>query len=301
MEIPREGRAVTQSRTAIRLSALAVTLGLLLTVVPLHMLKAGAVPAEIRGVTVAKVLGLQDEKYLSWLESHARDSYYIGTPYISGDHRNPNGDCQDAHGSADSVGVAAMNDLGFVWHVLAQATKASGGKVSEIPYDGGTRWYTFYMANTISRKYFASKDEMLSSGYLTKGDLIFMFDNNAESEQSSRHRVGIYWGDGHSDELWCSTNDYAAAQQGNAIGAIRPVREDNTLYVAVKITTSENALPTTQPLTITPRSAGRRNPKPPRQTENTAGAWITLALLTAATAGVIVLDIRKRKRRSWKH
>ncbi len=34
MEIPREGRAVTQSRTAIRLSALAVTLGLLLTVVP---------------------------------------------------------------------------------------------------------------------------------------------------------------------------------------------------------------------------------------------------------------------------
>lgn len=73
---------MTQSRTAIRLSALAVTLGLLLTVVPLHMLKAGAVPAEIRGVTVAKVLGLQDEKYLSWLESHARDSYYIGTPYI---------------------------------------------------------------------------------------------------------------------------------------------------------------------------------------------------------------------------
>ena len=68
---------MTQSRTAIRLSALAVTLGLLLTVVPLHMLKAGAVPAEIRGVTVAKVLGLRDEKYLSWRESHARDSYYI--------------------------------------------------------------------------------------------------------------------------------------------------------------------------------------------------------------------------------
>lgn len=289
---------MTQSKTAMRLSALAVTLGVLLSFLPLHMLRASAVPAEIRGVTVAKVLGMQDEKYLSWLESHAQDDYYIGTPYISGDHRNPNGDCQDAHGAADSVGVAAMNGLGFVWHVLAQATKESGGSVADIPYDGGMRWYTFYMANTVSRKYFASKEEMLGSGYLTKGDLIFMFYDNAESKENDRHRVGIYWGDGHSDALWCSTNDFDAEQQGNAIGAIKPVEEANTLYVAVKITTSENALPTTQPLTISQRSAGRRNPKQPRQTtENTAGAWIALGLLSAATAGVVVLDIRKRKRR----
>lgn len=291
---------MTQSKTALRLTALAVTLGVLLSFLPLHILRASAVPAEIRGVTVAKVLGLQDEKYLSWLEAHAHDDYYLGTPYISGDHRNPNGDCQDAHGAADTVGVAAMNDLGFVWHVLAQATKESGGKVSDIPYDGGTRWYTFYMSNTVSRKYFATKEEMLGSGYLIKGDLIFMFHNNEESKASDRHRVGIYWGDGHSDQLWCSTNDYNS-QQGNAIGEIKPVDEANTLYVAVKITTSENAIPTTQPLTISQRSVGRRNPKQPRQTENTAGAWITLGLLTAATAGVVVLDIRKRKRRSWKH
>ena len=46
--------------------------------------------------------GIDYDVYMKWLDDHDADSpnpdYYLGTPYVGYDHRNPNGDCKVAYG-----------------------------------------------------------------------------------------------------------------------------------------------------------------------------------------------------------
>ncbi|MEE0762775.1 MAG: dockerin type I repeat-containing protein [Acutalibacteraceae bacterium] len=196
---------------------------------------AGAVPAEVQGNTFAEVIGMDPEVYMDWLYSHEDDNYYLGTPYKSGDHRNPNGDCEGANGSLDYYGVASMNCTGFVWHVLSTATDMSGGNSSMIPAMSG--WVSFYNNNNISRKYFSTKEEMLSSGYLEKGDLIWMFEGS-EYALSNYNHIGIYWGDGSSDVLWHSSSQgYVDGNRinSNVISTIIPAAPKAELYVVLKV------------------------------------------------------------------
>lgn len=193
---------------------------------------AGAAGREVKGKTIAQVLGMDGATYINWLSSHEKDSYYLGTPYKEYDYRNPKGDCSHAYGAYDKKGAAAMNCTGFVWHALYRPTKASGGKSSLIP--AVTGWVTFYQKYQISRRYFTSKAEMLASGYLEKGDIIWMFVGNSETALSNYHHVGIYWGDGHSDVLWHSSSVTGTSAKANVISKIIPVRDQKVLYVAIK-------------------------------------------------------------------
>ena len=196
---------------------------------------AVAVPTEVKGKTVAEVLGMDGATYISWLTSHEKDKYYLGTPYTGYDHRNPNGDCAGAYGTMDSKGVAGMNCTGFVWHALYKATKASGGNTSIIPALGRDLWLNFYRNNKISRKYFSSKSEMLKSGYLNKGDIIWMYADGQETISNDYHHVGIYWGDGRSDVLWHSL------VTENAITTVIPASYSNTMYQVLKVGASSSA------------------------------------------------------------
>lgn len=193
--------------------------------------------------TVADVLGMDGTKYMEWMYSHENDTYYVTTPYnpgwvagsgMSGDYRNPNGDCQGAYGAADTPGVPGMNCTGFVWHALMMPTAQSGGDVGMIP--GISGWVTFYTNNDIERGYFQTKEEMLSSGYLEKGDIIWMFDES-ESTLSDYHHVGIYWGDGNQDSFWHSINGASDGggmpYDGNIVSHIF-AKSYNPFYVVVK-------------------------------------------------------------------
>lgn len=200
-----------------------------------------ALPAEVKGTTLCSALNMDFQKYMDWLKAHEKNNYYIGTPYKGYDHRNPKGDCAGAYGNNDVKGVAAMNCTGFVWHVLYKATKASGGNTSIIPALSG--WYTFYSSHKITRKYFSSKSAMLNSGYLEKGDIIWMFDGS-ETVLSDYHHIGIYWGDGKSDVLWHSI-DAVGNKSGNIQTVITP-KARSPIYMVLKMTTPKNKLELTK-------------------------------------------------------
>ena len=197
--------------------------------------------ASVQGsVTVADVLGMDGASYIEWLESHEADNYYLRTPYCPGwkegmnsDYRNPNGDCKGAYGEADKPGVAGMNCTGFVWHALYKPTLASGGNTSLIPSISG--WVTFYRDYNVKRYYFSSKSEMLRSGVLEKGDIIWSFDGGSEWALSDVHHVGIFWGDTSSEDLfWHSAASDNTTNEGwNAITEIRSKVPTN-LWVVVK-------------------------------------------------------------------
>lgn len=200
-----------------------------------------ALPSEVKGTTLCSAFNMDFQKYMDWLKSHEKDNYYLGTPYKGYDHRNPKGDCGGAYGTNDVKGVAAMNCTGFVWHVLYKATKASGGNTGLIPALSG--WYTFYSSHKITRKYFSSKSAMLNSGYLEKGDIIWMFDGS-ETVLSDYHHIGIYWGDGKSDVLWHSI-DAVGNKSGNIQTVITP-KARSPIYMVLKMTTPKNKLELTK-------------------------------------------------------
>ena len=200
-----------------------------------------ALPAEVKGTTLCAALNMDFQKYMDWLKAHEKNNYYIGTPYKGYDHRNPKGDCGGAYGKNDVKGVPAMNCTGFVWHVLYKATKASGGNTSIIPALSG--WYTFYSSHKITRKYFRTKSAMLNSGYLEKGDIIWMFDGS-ETVLSDYHHIGIYWGDGKSDVLWHSI-DAVGNKSGNIQTVITP-KARGPIYMVLKMTTPKNKLELTK-------------------------------------------------------
>ncbi|MBQ9471930.1 MAG: hypothetical protein IJU73_02170, partial [Ruminococcus sp.] len=148
------------------LSLLLILIMMLSAIAFVSTLSASALE-NVKGKTIAEVLGMDVDRYMNWLTSHEKDKYYLGTPYVGFDHRNPTGDCKGAYGSLDTRGKAAMNCIGFVWHALYKPTKASGGKTSLIPTMTG--WVSFYRYYNVSHRYFSSINEMLNSGYLEKG------------------------------------------------------------------------------------------------------------------------------------
>lgn len=202
---------------------------------------SAAVPAEVKGKTVSQVLGMDPDIYMNWLLLHETDDYYLGTPYHGYDYRNPNGDCSGAYGTYDKKGQPGMNCTGFVWHVLYKATKASGKDTSSIPALGRMKWYNFYNNNKISRKYFSSKSEMLNSGYLEKGDIIWMYVNGTELIANDYHHVGIYWGDGHSDVFWHSSDNTGSNLKGNVVSKVIPKLDQNITYMVLKVGASQLA------------------------------------------------------------
>ncbi len=151
---------------------------------------------ELGGVYAADFFGLEKHVYLKWLTERETTAYYLGTPYDSDwNATKPNGDTPPTE-------EPGLNCTGFVWHALYIPTKNCFGKAELIPELRG--WYSFYTENDLKRYSFKTKEDMLNSGILQKGDIIWIWDQNGESNRSSDHHVGIYWGDGTSDIFWHS-------------------------------------------------------------------------------------------------
>jgi len=212
---------VSAGKKAVRVLAILLILAVMFSA---SAVSASAYYHDVKGRTLADVLGMDGVVYYRWLTSHINDTYYNTTPYAHADHRNPNGDCDGANGSLDTPGVPALNCMGFVWHALYMPTKMSGGNTGMIPAYGKGGWYGLYTNYNITRRYFSSSKELLESGYAERGDIIWMFVQNEHVSDDSNH-ICIYMGDGHSDLVWHSV------KAGCKFGSLNPTYEE---YCVIK-------------------------------------------------------------------
>ena len=196
--------------------------------------------------TLSEVLGLDYNYYLKWLESHDKDNYYIGTPYMPFDHRNPTGDCTLPYGHLDKAKEKGMNCTGFIWHILYKSCPGgkfkgnhnggrceyytkTGVKLPSMSNSDNYTWYSLYNLYDIKRYYFSSKSAMLKSGVLSKGDIIWIYVGNGETTISNYHHTGIYYGDGTSDRFWHSAPPKNAITEIKGMGNV-------TVYCVIKVT-----------------------------------------------------------------
>ena len=191
---------------------LAITLSCMYMAYPL---KAVAKAKQSQQKTVLEALKIDPVKYHDWLLSHegttkddtkkmpeGTTGYYLGTPYIGYDHREPNGDTKHAYGELDRKGVAAMNCNGFVWHVMYKASgldwKTAKKRIPRVLY---SEWNKMCRDNKVISYKYKGKDAIkkaLKDGHLTKGDII-------EIHSSYDNHVGFFWDNKpDEDKFWHS-------------------------------------------------------------------------------------------------
>lgn len=165
--------------------------------------------------TMTDVYGVTRSELVSWLKSHESDSYYLTTPYIGGDWRSPNGDINGWGEDSDGM-TAGMNCTGFVWHALCAAHGWKDDIANKLP--GMSYWLAAVREHNIENYCFDTKAEMLASGVLEKGDIIWMWDGPAW-EVKGTHHIAFFWGDTSSQDLmW-----HSGAADGNGIGGINEI------------------------------------------------------------------------------
>ena len=167
--------------------------------------------------TILEAYGIDYDVYMKWLDDHDADSdnprYYLGTPYVGQDHRNPHGDCQGAYGAYDTPGYEGMNCTGFVWHVLYKAAVHSGASRSQINRMGVmggvlSSWSTY----GVYRIWFNSLEAAYDSGVLEKGDVMWIYGS------SDNHNAIFYGDDPHDWIYWDSAGERNRYCEIHAIG-----------------------------------------------------------------------------------
>ena len=220
-------------------------------------------------------------QWISFLDSCSKSDYYLGTPYDDWLYSaSPRGDkWQISEGCGDDIvqgggsyELGGMNSTGFIWHIISRSlSEASGYSISVtgtcVPMlsgfnsmnfsrscwsGGGNRWYDFIQQYNVKYYEFSTKSEMLSSGVLCKGDIIWCVDvavgtlMNGLSIPADNHHVGIYMGSG-SDDLWWQTGPTTAdgdfSEQYNSINPIYGCAYSNTYIVLPWDGTSDSSDP----------------------------------------------------------
>lgn len=165
---------------------------------------------------------------------------YLGTPY------------EETEGESQEPGADGhMQCEGFVWNVL----HAVAGQNSEdvpcwegadtSPYENGGGWVSWIYSHDIVYYTFSAKEEMLASGILEKGDIIWSFDEGGPMSVSDYHHVGFFWGDSPDDDVfWHSsefafTETYEGEEGANRISQIEGATEDVSEWWVVKLSTDE--------------------------------------------------------------
>lgn len=193
----------------------------------------------------------QWQAFLNEYSTGGQKNYYLGTPYNSSLYAaSPNGN--------QWQGYSGMNCQGFVWYIishgLAYYNKVPVSQTSQyVPnlakfnqkgysykcWNGGG-WYAFITQNNLHYYEFGSKSEMLSSGVLQKGDIIWCVNAaygsgiSGLSHSASDHHVGIYMGNGKSDSWWQSgpvNGDGNTTGEINSINQIYGKAKKNTYVV----------------------------------------------------------------------
>ena len=198
------------------------------------------------------------EQWAMTLDKYSITDYYLGTPFSDWAYAaSPYGDkwqfdegygwIMDQYGGDETNG--SMNCTGFLWHILSKSISENSGVSMEeaakgVPIlnhfneqgfsysswtGGGNRWFDFINENNVHYYEFNTKAEMLRSGVLQKGDIIWCVDRdcgtlmNGLKTPSDDHHVGIYMGDGDEDLWWQSGPIYGNGDKREQQNSINPV------------------------------------------------------------------------------
>ena len=198
------------------------------------------VSAYAAGQTIDQALGAT-KTVESVLSQHENDEYYLTTPY---GNKGPHGeggaidtwDCWKPKGEYGSG--AYMNCAGFVVAVLRACganTSIIGNYTANDGYNRGnetnaSKWDEYCRDNNAVSYTFSSKEQMLASGILEKGDIIYTEPADWNHSNSDCH-IGFFWGSNSSEDLfWHSSNHadgivkgyFPNSVGGNVISKITP-------------------------------------------------------------------------------
>lgn len=194
----------------------------------------------------------QWQAFLTEYSTGGQENYYLGTPYNSSLYAaSPKGN--------QWQGYSGMNCQGFVWYIISHGLAYYNkvpvsttspyvpnlAKFNQMGYsykcwDGGG-WYAFITQNNLHYYEFSNKDEMLKSGVLQKGDIIWCVNKASGStgltglgNRDKNHHIGIYMGNGKSDSWWQSgpvNGNGITSVEKNSINPIYGKAETNTYVV----------------------------------------------------------------------
>ena len=192
------------------------------------------------GQTIDQALGAT-KTVESVLSQHENDEYYLTTPY---GNKGPHGesgaidtwDCWKPKGEYGSG--AYMNCTGFVVAVLRACganTSIIGNYTANDGYNRGneanaSKWEEYCRDNNAVSYTFSSKEQMLASGILEKGDIIYMEPVDWNHSNSDCH-IGFFWGSNSSEDLFWHSSSHADgivkgyfpnSAGGNVISKITP-------------------------------------------------------------------------------
>ena len=198
------------------------------------------VSAYAAGQTIDQALGAT-KTVESVLSQHENDEYYLSTPY---GNKGPHGeggaidtwDCWKPKGEYGSG--AYMNCAGFVTAVLRACganTSIIGNYTANDGYNRGnesnaSKWDEYCRDNNAVSYTFSSKEQMLASGILEKGDIIYMEPADWNHSNSDCH-IGFFWGSNSSEDLFWHSSSHADgivkgyfpnSAGGNVISKITP-------------------------------------------------------------------------------
>ena len=176
------------------------------------------VSAYAAGQTIDQALGAT-KTVESVLSQHENDEYYLTTPY---GNKGPHGeggaidtwDCWKPKGEYGSG--AYMNCAGFVVAVLRACganTSIIGNYTAKDGYNRGNetnaiKWDEYCRDNNAVSYAFSSKEQMLASGILEKGDIIYMEPADWNHSNSDCH-IGFFWGSNSSEDLFWHSSGHA--------------------------------------------------------------------------------------------
>ena len=176
------------------------------------------VSAYAAGQTIDQALGAT-KTVESLLSQHENDEYYLTTPY---GNKGPHGeggaidtwDCWKPKGEYGSG--AYMNCTGFVVAVLRACgadTSIIGNYTAKDGYNRGnetnaSKWDEYCRDNNAVSYTFSSKEQMLASGILEKGDIIYMEPADWNHSNSDCH-IGFFWGSNSSEDLFWHSSSHA--------------------------------------------------------------------------------------------
>ena len=177
----------------------------------------------------------------SVLSQHENDEYYLTTPYGNKGSHGEGGaintwDCWKPKGEYGSG--AYMNCAGFVVAVLRACganTSIIGNYTAKDGYNRGneanaSKWEEYCRDNNAVSYTFSSKEQMLASGILEKGDIIYMEPVDWNHSNSDCH-IGFFWGSSSSEDLYWHSSSHADgivkgyfpnSAGGNVISKITP-------------------------------------------------------------------------------
>ena len=192
------------------------------------------------GQTIDQALGAT-KTVESVLSQHENDEYYLTTPC---GNKGPHGeggaintwDCWKPKGEYGSG--AYMNCAGFVVAVLRACganTSIIGNYTAKDGYNKGneanaSKWEAYCRDNNAVSYTFSSKEQMLASGILEKGDIIYMEPVDWNHSNSDCH-IGFFWGSSSSEDLYWHSSSHADgivkgyfpnSAGGNVISKITP-------------------------------------------------------------------------------